>query len=105
MKIIYHAHHAVISDRMRRRTERLLGKISLRIQRAVDAVVRFEQDGPVRRVEVVLHAPRRSPLIAEGYGRSYGPALTEATTRLETQVRRLKRTSKPRPRPRTLERA
>ncbi|HJU64993.1 MAG TPA: HPF/RaiA family ribosome-associated protein [Gemmatimonadaceae bacterium] len=102
MKIIYHAHHAVISDYMRRRAERLLGKLTSRLDHAVDAVVRFEQDGPIRRVEVMLHAARRNPLVAEGFGRTYGPALTQAANKLETQIRRLKRTSKSRARVRAL---
>ncbi|HJR63564.1 MAG TPA: HPF/RaiA family ribosome-associated protein [Gemmatimonadaceae bacterium] len=102
MEIIYHAHHAVISDYMRRRVERRLGKLAARLDHAVDAVVRFEQDGPVRRVEVMLHAARRNHLVAEGFGRTYGPALTQATNKLETQIRRLKRTGKSRARTRAL---
>ncbi len=98
MQIIFHAHHAVISENMRLRAERVLRKLNGRVSRAVDAVVRFEQDGPVRRVEVVLHAPRRKPIIAEGRSRHYGPALAEAVQRLEAQLDRIKRTPKARAR-------
>ena len=98
MQIMFHAHHAVISENMRQRTEGDLRKLDGRIAHAVDAVVRFEQDGPVRRVEVVLHAPRRRPVIAEGQGRNYGPALAEAVARLEAQLHRIKRTPKARAR-------
>ena len=96
MEIIFHAHHAVISDTMRLRAERAVRKISRRLAHAVDAVIRFEQDGPTRRVEIVLHAPRQRDLIAEGRSRYYGPALKEATTRLLTQTNRVKRTPKTR---------
>ena len=98
MQIIFHAHHAVISDNMRLRAERVLRKLDGRISRAVDAIVRFEQDGPMRRVEVVLHAPRRKAVIAEGRSRHYGPALSEAVQRLEAQLLRTKRTPKTRAR-------
>ena len=98
MEIIFHAHRAVISAPMRRRAEHQLGKIAARMRRLVDAVVRFEQDGPVRRVEVVLRAPRMRPLIGEGFSRTYGPALTEALSRVEAQAAHRKRTRKTRKR-------
>lgn len=103
MEIIFQAHNAVISDNMRRRAERTVRKLSRRIARAVDAIVRFEQDGPVRRVEVMLHASGKRPLVAEGVGRNYGPALGEAIDRMESQLRRVKRT--PKARAKTLQRA
>jgi hypothetical protein len=65
------------------------------MSRAVDAIVRFEQDGPMRRVEIVLHAPRQRDVIALGQGRYYGPALTAAMERLSTQVRKMRRAHKP----------
>ncbi len=86
MDIIYHAHRAVISERMRLRADRAVRKVARRMGRAVDAVVRFEHDGPTRRVEIVLHAPKHKSLIAEGSSRYYGPALAEAIGRLEQQV-------------------
>jgi ribosome-associated translation inhibitor RaiA len=64
----------------------------------VRATVRFEQDGPTRRVEIVMHAPRRRPLISNGYGRTYGPALAEAVENLQAQLARSKRTPKARAR-------
>ncbi len=91
MEIVLHAHHAVISENMRRRAERHVRRLERRLPHVVRAVVRFEQDGPVRRVEVELHAPRRRPVVAQGASRHYGPALGEAVERLETQIRRLRR--------------
>jgi len=90
--IIFHAHHAVISDGMQRRAERVLRRLAERLRKPVDAVVRFEQDGSMRRLEIVLRAPRRRPLVAEGFSRSFGPALAEAAARMESQIRRRKRT-------------
>lgn len=90
METIFHAHHANISPRMRRRAELAVARAALRLPRTVDAVVRFEQDGPVKRVEIVLHAPRQPELIARGEGKFYGPALTIAIDRLTTQIRKLR---------------
>lgn len=90
MEIIFHAHHAIISPRMRRRAEIAVERAVVRLPRAVDAVVRFEQDGQVKRAEIVLHAPRQPDLIARGEGKYYGPALTIAIDRLTTQIRKLR---------------
>ncbi|MDQ3696462.1 MAG: HPF/RaiA family ribosome-associated protein [Gemmatimonadota bacterium] len=98
MEIIFHAHRAVISDNMRARAERAVRKLATRVRRAVHAVVRFEQDGPVRRVEVVLNAAGRRALVAEGVGRNYGPALAAAIERIEAQLEHRKRTPKARAR-------
>ena len=95
MEIIFHAHNAPISDRLRKRAELALHRLARRLTRAVDAIVRFEQDGPVKRVEIVLHAPRQRNVVALGEGRFYGPALTTAIDRLGAQVRKLPRPHKP----------
>ncbi len=88
MDIIFHAHHAAISDRMRLRAELAARRAATRLKRAVDVVVRFEQDGPVKRVEIVLHAPRQRNIVASGEDRFYGRALSAAITKLSAQVRR-----------------
>jgi len=92
VEIIFHAHHANVSERMRRRAETAVHRAGLRLARAVDAIVRFEQDGPVKRVEIVLHAPRQRKLIARGEGKYFGPALATAVNRLTTQIRVLRAT-------------
>jgi hypothetical protein len=84
--IVFHAHRAVISDDLRARAERAVHKAAARLHRAVDATVRFEEDGPTRRVEIVLHAPRQRPVVAVGEGRLLGPALSVAAARLQAQV-------------------
>jgi ribosome-associated translation inhibitor RaiA len=94
MEIIFHAHHATISSRLQQRAEQGVRKLVQRLGRAADAVVRFEADGPTRRVEVILHAARARRLVAQGEGRYFGPALTTALHRLEAQVLRARRTRK-----------
>jgi len=94
VEIIFHAHNAPIPDRLRKRAEIAVKRISSRLTRAVDAIVRFEQDGPVKRVEIVLSAPRHPKVVALGEGKFYGPALTTAIDRLGSQVRKLRRNHK-----------
>ena len=98
MEVIFHAHNAIISPRLRSRAESVMHKLEARVSRAVRTTVLFEQDGPTRRVEIVMHASRRPPLISNGYARRYGPALTEAVENLEAQLARSKRTPKARAR-------
>jgi ribosome-associated translation inhibitor RaiA len=94
MEIIFHAHHATISSRMQQRAEQSIRKLVQRLGRPADAVIRFEEDGPTRRVEVILHAPRARRLFAQAEGRYFGPALTAALHRLDAQVLRARRVRK-----------
>ena len=96
MDVIFHAHHAVVSERLRQRAQSAVERVASRLKRTVDAVVRFEGDGRTRRVEIVVHAPRHRRLVAEGQGAFFGPALGEAIGRLEAQTRHRKRTPKAR---------
>lgn len=86
MEIVWHAHNAVVSGRLRERAEANVEKIARRLNRTVGATIRFEREGTRCRVEVILHAPRRRPVIAEGQGRYYGPALALALGHLARQV-------------------
>ena len=98
MEIVFQSHHARVSERMRDRARIAVQKLGRRLNRAVDAVIRFEEDGPTRRVEIMLHAPRRRPMIAQATGKFFGPALATAVDRLEAQARKLKPTTKSRAR-------
>jgi hypothetical protein len=98
VEIIFHAHRAIISDNMRLRAERVVRKLGARVKRPVDAIVRFAQDGPTRRVEIVLHAPGKRSLVAAGSGRHFGPALAAAAGRIEARLGHLKRTPRARAR-------
>jgi ribosome-associated translation inhibitor RaiA len=95
VEIIFQSHHATISPFMRERAERGVQRIAARLARAVDAQVRFETDGPARRVEIVLHAPRHQDVRAEGSAPRFAGALSQALRRLDAQ------TSDPKRRPRT----
>ena len=86
MEILFQSHHAQVSDRMRERARIAVTRLGERLARAVNAVIRFEEDGPTRRVEIVLRAPRHRNLVAEGCARYYGPALAEAVERLQAQI-------------------
>jgi ribosome-associated translation inhibitor RaiA len=96
MDVIFHAHHAVISDRVRARAQDAVERVASRLKRSVDAVVRFEGDGRTRRVEIVLHAPRHRRLVAEGHAPFFGAALANAIRCIEAQLRSTKRTRRSR---------
>jgi len=96
VEILFQSHHAEVPERIRERARTAVTKLSARLTRAVNAVVRFESDGPTRRVEIVLHAPKRRAMVAEGSARFFGPALTYAIDRLDAQTRQVKRTPKTR---------
>lgn len=98
MEILFQSHHAKVSEPMRERARLAVTKLGERLVRVANAVIRFEEDGPTRRVEIVLHAPRRRAMVAEGRARFFGPALAHAISRLEAQARQIKRTPKARSR-------
>jgi ribosomal subunit interface protein len=86
MDVVFQAHNAVISDRLKERATRSLQKIARRLEGVVDVTVRFNQDGPRRRVELTVRASGHRNLVAEGQARYYGPALNTALAHLEAQV-------------------
>jgi ribosome-associated translation inhibitor RaiA len=96
MEIIFHEHHATVSDYMRQRASSGVRRLTARLDRTVDAVVRFEEDGPSRRVEIILHAPRQRRLVAKAEGRFFGPTLGLVLGKLGTQVAARKRTTRAR---------
>jgi hypothetical protein len=95
MEIVFH-NHAPISDNMRRRAEAALRKVARRARRTVDGVIRFEQDGPMRRVELALHAAGGRRYVARSEDRYFGNALADAARRLTMQLDHTKRTPKAR---------
>ena len=94
MQIVIQAHHAEISEPMRERARRAVERVAERISRTVNAIVRFEGDGPMRRVEIVLHCPRQRTMVAEGKARAAEAALAAAITRLRRQAAAAKHTRK-----------
>ena len=91
MEIVFQSHRATVSERTRQRAVRGVEKLARRLTRPVSAVVRFEEDGPLRRVEIVLSAPRGRRLVAEGQGRFFGPALAAALAHMDSQARHVRR--------------
>jgi hypothetical protein len=98
MEIVFHVHDAPVSDRMRRRAEEAVRKLALRARRPVDAVIRFRQDGPTRRVELSLHTASGKRYVSNAESRWFGSALADAVRRIATQLDHAKRTSKARAR-------
>ena len=88
--IVFQAHHSVISDNMRARAERIVHKIAARLPRATGARVRFEEDGPHKRVEIEILTPGRK-IVADSRGPFLGAALADAGNRLLTRVQRDRR--------------
>lgn len=97
MDITFHAHRAVITTSVRLRARQLVTSLAEKVRRPVDATVRVEPDGPGRRVEIVLHAPRRRPLVGTGHGRTAGPALSEAAANVASQIGKAKRKRRVKP--------
>jgi ribosome-associated translation inhibitor RaiA len=98
MEISYYAHHVDISPRLQERAEQGLHKLARRLGRVVDASVRFEEEGPVRRVEIIVHLPRGRRFVAAARGRYFGPAVTTALARIGAQTDHLRRAAKTRAR-------
>lgn len=98
MQIQFQNHDAPVSDRMLRRAEQAVRNAARRARRPVDAVIRFREDGPTRRVELTLHTARGRRYIAVSESRYFGPAIADAARRLTAQLNRTKTASKSRAR-------
>ena len=90
MEIVFQSHNATVPERVRQNASRALEKLSQRLTRPAAGVIRFEEDGRMRRVELELQGRGRR-VVAEGTGRYYGPALAAALAHLEAQLRRVGR--------------
>lgn len=92
MEIVFQSHNATVPERVRQNASRALDKLSQRLTRPATGIIRFEEDGRMRRVELELQGRGRR-VVAEGTGRYYGPALAAAIAHLEAQLRRVGRLS------------
>ena len=90
MHIVFHAHHADVTDALQQKADAAVHKIAGRLRGVTDASIRFAEDGALRRVEVVLRIARRAPLVAAGTSTRYEAALADALARLETHVAHVK---------------
>lgn len=91
MEIILHAHHAEVPETLRTEAEIAIRRVAARLNRVVDAIVRFVGDGKTRRVEIVLHGARHRDLFAQADAYAFEPALAVAVHRLESQIARSRR--------------
>jgi ribosome-associated translation inhibitor RaiA len=98
MEIVFQIHDAPISDRMKKRAEQALLKAARRAARPQDAVIRFQQDGSVRRVEMTLHTAAGKRFVAKSDAPYFGSALADAARKLAMQLDHHKRTPKARAR-------
>jgi ribosome-associated translation inhibitor RaiA len=93
VEIVIHSHHADVSDHMRKRALRAVERAATRVPRIVEGIVRFEEDGPTRRVTVTLRAPKHHDLMGKAEGRFFGPALAGAIAKVLAQAGKEKRSN------------
>ena len=98
MEIVFQIHDAPVSDRMKRRAELALLKAARRAPRAQDAVIRFQVDGTVKRVELALHTASGKRYVARADASYFGSAISDAARKLAMQLDHTKRTPKARAR-------
>ena len=94
MEIVIHGHQTDITESLRLRAEEGARKLADHLKRAVDADIRFEEDGVFKTVEIVLHAPKQTRLVAKAEAKHHGAALTEAIARMDAQIRKIKSAEK-----------
>ncbi len=94
MEVQFHGHQTEINDGLRRRATDGAQKLMEHLGRAVDADVWFGENGVLKTVEIVLHAPRYKKLVAKGEAKYHEAALTDAIAKLDAQIRRIKMAKK-----------
>lgn len=92
MEMVFSHRGISLTQSMLKRAEQAVLKAAKRIPRATGAIVRFDEDGPERRVEIVFTAPRGTRLVAAAVGRYWGPALNAALGKLVRQASKERRT-------------
>lgn len=94
MDIQFHGHQAEITDGLRLKASEGIQKLIEHLGRPVDADVWVSEDGVMKTVELVLHAPHYEKLVAKSESKYHEPALTDAIAKLDAQIRRLKSAKK-----------
>lgn len=90
MEIQTHGHQTEITESLRLKAEDGARRLAEHLQRAVNADIWFGEDGVMKTVEIVLHAPRYKNLVAKAGAKYHEPALAEAVAKLDAQIRKLK---------------
>jgi ribosome-associated translation inhibitor RaiA len=86
VEIVMQLHKAEVTDAMRARIEKAVATAAKKLPRAVDAQIHLEQDGKIRRVEIILHASRHPSLVAKSEGAYFGPLVTATLRKLSRQM-------------------
>ena len=94
MEIQFHGHQTEITDGLRLKATEGVQKLVEHLGRPVDADVWVDEDGVMKTVEVVLHAPHYDNLVAKGEAKYHEPALSDAIAKLDAQIRKLKAAKK-----------
>lgn len=92
MQLVFKHVGIALTQSMLKKAEAAVLKAAERIPRATGATVRFDEDGPERRVEIVFTAPRGTRLVAAAAGRYWGPVLNAALAKLVRQASKERRT-------------
>lgn len=92
MELVFSHRGIALTKSMLKKAEKAVLTAAERLPRATGANVRFDEDGPERRVEIVVTAPRGVRLVAAAAGRYWGPALKAALTKLVRQASKERRT-------------
>jgi ribosome-associated translation inhibitor RaiA len=92
VQLVFKHSGVALTQSMLKKAERAVLKAAERIPRATGATVRFDEDGPERRVEITFVAPRAMRLVASAAGRYWGPALNAALVKLVRQASKERRT-------------
>lgn len=94
MEIQFHGHQTEITEGLRSKSTEGVHKLVEHLGRPVDADVWFGEDGVMKTVEIVLHAPLHDNLVGKSEAKYHEPALNEAIAKLDAQIRRLKSAKK-----------
>ena len=90
MEVVIHGHQTEVTDVLKARATDGVRKLNEHFQRLISADVRFEEDGVFKSVEVVVHAPRNTQLVARAESKYHETALNDAIAKLDAQIRKLK---------------
>ncbi len=93
MEIVIHGHQVDVTPRLRKSAEYGAQKLADHLNRIELADITFREDGPKKMVDIVVLAPQ-ARLVAKGEGKFHGPALADAVSKLDSQIRKLKSAKK-----------
>lgn len=94
MEIQFHGHQTEITDGLRTKATDGILKLIEHLGRDADADVWVGEDGVMKTVELVLHAPHYENLVAKSDSKYHETALTDAIAKADKQIRKLKSAKK-----------